>query len=98
MTISSTSSPLAEKIPQSFAARRGKAVIVNPALEILSFNRRSWLSAEVDQVQINPRKINEAKNLRSIVPAPSRPKSPLPKNGSNPAEANPILEKGFKGV
>jgi hypothetical protein len=31
----STSSPLAEKAPHSLAAKRGKAVIVNPALEIL---------------------------------------------------------------
>ena len=37
MTISSTSRPLAVNIPQSLAANSGKAVIVKPALEILTF-------------------------------------------------------------
>src|SRR5262249_7113606 len=42
----SISRPLAGKIPQSWAAKRGSAVMVNAALEILVFPRRSWASPD----------------------------------------------------
>src|SRR5215510_12040757 len=42
MRMISISRPLAGKIPQSRAAKSGSAVIVNAALEILVFPRRSW--------------------------------------------------------
>ena len=54
MRISSMSSPLAAKTPQSFAASSGKAVMVNPALEILAFTRRSWASAPTGKLTANP--------------------------------------------
>src|SRR5687768_14119129 len=50
MTMSSTSTPLAPKTPQSLAASRGSAVIVNPALEIRTLARRSWDSPILDSV------------------------------------------------
>ncbi|MBI2531155.1 MAG: hypothetical protein HYW03_02895 [Deltaproteobacteria bacterium] len=42
MRITSTSKPLAVKRPHSLAAKSGRAVMVNPALEILAFTRWSW--------------------------------------------------------
>ena len=42
MRMTSISSPLAVNSPQSLAARSGRAVMVKPALEILSLARRSW--------------------------------------------------------
>ena len=44
------SNPLAVKMPQSFAANSGKAVMVKPALEILALTRRSWASADTARV------------------------------------------------
>ena len=38
----SVSSPFAVKTPHSLAANSGKAVMVNPALDILTLMRRSW--------------------------------------------------------
>src|SRR5437870_13278557 len=57
MTINSTSIPFAVKIPQSFAAKSGKAVIVKPAFDILTFERRSWLPALLDSNPSIPRRI-----------------------------------------
>lgn len=45
MTMISTSSPLALNVPQSRAANSGNAVIVKPALEILTLVRFCWLDA-----------------------------------------------------
>ena len=43
MTMISTSRPLALNVPQSRAANSGSAVMVRPALEILTLVRFSWL-------------------------------------------------------
>ena len=45
MTMISTSRPLALNVPQSRAAKSGSAVMVRPALEILTLVRFSWLDA-----------------------------------------------------
>ena len=43
--MTSISRPLAVNVPHSLAANSGNAVIVKPALEILSLARRSWAFA-----------------------------------------------------
>src|SRR5215471_741241 len=68
MTINSTSSPLAAKIPQSFAAKRGNAVMVKPAFDILILGRRSWLAAKVVSNPISPRTITTCASVHQQKP------------------------------
>ncbi|HZA55162.1 MAG TPA: hypothetical protein VE616_13000 [Candidatus Udaeobacter sp.] len=66
MRITSISKPLAVKILHSFAAKRGNAVMVNAALEILVFPRRSWLKPDLGKDKISPIRVAIVSSERQV--------------------------------